>query len=98
MKEYFDYSQEMTDGYPATCWVFTGCRIDMTNLCAYLDYDGFKDFKSKELGKDCKGKKTVKVEGIHLFSIYAAMHDTIIAATLADKQFEGGKLIQIEDK
>ena len=97
MSEYIKKAIETESGYEATCWVATSVYIDLKAGCAVITLEGYKDFEAKQAGKTIMGKRDVRVEGIDALSVFYSVHNTVVSAILANAEFTGGTLEQVED-
>ncbi|MFA7231495.1 MAG: hypothetical protein WC071_09520 [Victivallaceae bacterium] len=91
-KEFVQKPVDTDSGFPASCWVVTGIWLDLKANCGVITLEGYKDFESKEAGKQVMGTKTVNIPDLTVLSCYTVVRTVIIQAVFAAESFTGATL------
>lgn len=73
-----------------------GLWIDLKAGSATVMLEVNKDFQARQDGGTVMDTKNVVISAIDAQAIYSTVHDAVVAAILADAQYIGGTLEQVE--
>lgn len=97
MKEYIKKAIETESGFNAECWVITGIWVDLKANCAVISLDGYKDFESKESGRQVMGTASVTIDDVSELSSYDDIRQDVIAAVFGSGKFTGATLEEVTE-
>lgn len=97
MREYIKKDLETPSGVVAGSSSAIGLWIDLKSGSANIMLEVNKDIQARIDGKSILDTRNVAVSSIDTMTIYQLVHDTVVAAILADPQYVGGTLEQVEE-
>lgn len=97
MREYIKKDLETPSGVIANSSSAIGLWIDLKACSANIMLEVNKDIQTRIDGKAILDTRNVSVSSIDTMTIYQLVHDTVVAAILADPQYIGGTLEYAED-
>lgn len=96
MKEYIKKSIETESGFNAECWVITGIWADLKANCGVITLEGYKDFESKEAGKQVMGTVNVAVDDLTAINSYNSIRQDVIGMVFSSEKFNEATLEEVE--